>query len=199
MRLAQLRFRLGQFVGGTLTARLGLADRIGKLFAFGGDFFRCGGRFVEFFFAFGFAIGQLARTPFRRFQAVTPAAHLFGNFLAAAQAGLALAAHLVEHRPLGHHGDARGLDRHFDVFNAGARIGQVRQIRQRFFRSTQFGPQAHRLFFVAAQRQCRVFALALSKVAVRLGTAQRTVGVSDLLIRCAACVASGLICHRQIR
>ena len=136
-RNAQGSFGFGQLIGGNTAAIFGLLDGVIQFVALGGNFIRRGAGRFQLVLGLRLARGQFGAAGFRRLQPVAPTAELFCHLLGAPCAGLALAAQFIMGRAFGQHGHARRLDRHANIFDTGARFGQIFQIIHRGLRLGQ--------------------------------------------------------------
>mmetsp|Transcript_28329 Transcript_28329/g.52840 ORF Transcript_28329/g.52840 Transcript_28329/m.52840 type:complete len:289 (-) Transcript_28329:125-991(-) len=81
-----------------------------------------------------------------------------------------------------HHGDARGLDRHAQVFDLRPCSLKVRQIGQCTFRLGHACPGPHRVLFVAGDGKAQRLKPPLRQIAIRLCPAERPSGIGDQTI-----------------
>ena len=98
-------------------------------------------------------------------------------------------------RPARHHGNARGLNRHAQVFDPGAGFIQVAQIGKRTLSLQHATTRCHRLILVAFDGQPKAFQTPLGQIAVCFCTAQRAARIGDRAIRVTtrlACAFVGL-------
>ena len=127
-RHAQGGFGFGQFISRDTTAVFGLLDRMIQFIALGCNFVWGGAGLFQLGLGLGFARSQFSAAGFGRLQPMPPTAELFCHFLRTPCARLAFAAQFIMGRALGQHGHPRGFHRHTNVFDTGARLGQIFQI-----------------------------------------------------------------------
>ena len=180
-----MRFALGQLIrGGPATGFSGF-NRLGQLFAFFGDFGGAFHRVAQFLLGLLTPFGQFTDPLARSLQTVAPTAQFLDDLLAAAGAGIALAAQFIMGGPFRHHGHARGLNRHAHVLNPRAGPFEVIEILNRLTRLGQTFAGQHRLILMTLDGQIRALQLACRDGFLGLGAGQGAARIGHQTIRIA--------------